>query len=384
MRDEERRENEEGSIPILEVRNLKVEKGGSMILNIPFLQLYGKEILSLIGPNGSGKTTLLQTLSLLLSPFQGEIFFRGKKVGDCYSFLEYRRKLALLFQEPLLFNTTVFNNVASGLKIRGIKRNEIETRVEENLKRFGIDHLRDRSPKTLSGGEAQRVNLARAFAIQPEVLLLDEPFASLDPPTRESLIEDLASILQQTRMTVILATHDRMEALRLSTRMAVMKDGEILQTGPPEEVVNRPMNEWIASFVGTETILSGRVIKKEEGTLLVAVEGEEIEAVGDAGVGEKVILCIRPESVTLSISTARETISARNVFIGRIEEIHSMGFYHKVRMNCGFPLVAYITRTSMENLSLKVGREVTASFKATSLHVIRQKEDQGIERLKIK
>ncbi len=369
-----------GSIPILEVKNLKVEKGRVTILNLPFFQIYEEEILSLIGPNGSGKTTLLQTLSFLLNPFQGEIFFRGKKVGDHYSFLEYRRKLALVFQEPLLFDTTVFNNVASGLKIRGINRKGIETRVNENLKRFGIDHLRDRSAKTLSGGEAQRVNLARAFAIQPDLLLLDEPFASLDPPTKESLIEDLASVLRQTRTTVILATHDRMEALRLSTRMAVMKEGEILQTGPPEEVINHPINEWVASFVGTESILSGRVIKKEEGAFLVAVEGKEIEAVGEATLGERVILCIRPENVTLSISPIRETISARNLFTGRIEEIHSMGFYHKVRMNCGFPLVAYVTQTSMENLSLRVGKEVTASFKATSIHVIRQKErSQAIE-----
>lgn len=369
-----------GSIPILEVKNLKVEKGGTTILKIPFLQIFEGEILTLIGPNGSGKTTFLQTLSFILHPFQGEIYFRGKRVGEDYSVLEYRRRLTLVFQEPLLFDTSVFKNVASGLKIRGIKREEIETRVSENLKRFSIEHLRNRSPKTLSGGEAQRVNLARAFAIQPDLLLLDEPFASLDPPARESLIEDLASVLQQTRTTVILATHDRLEALRLSIRMGVMKKGEILQMGPPEEVMNRPINEWVASFVGTESILSGRVIKEGEGTFLVAVEGQEIEAAGEAKVGERVILCIRPESVALSsISPKRETISARNLFTGRIEEICSMGFYHKVRLNCGFPLVAYITRTSMENLSLRVGKEVAASFKATSIHVIRHREkDQAV------
>jgi len=363
-----------GSVPILEVRKLKVKKGTVTILNVPSFRIEEGEILSLIGPNGSGKTTLLQTLSFLLNPFQGEVFFRGMKVGLDYPVLDYRRKLALVFQEPLLFDTSVFNNVASGLKIRGLKRDEIERRVEENLKRFGIEHLRDRSAKTLSGGEAQRVSLARAFAIQPELLLLDEPFASLDPPTRESLIEDLASILQQTRTTVILATHDRLEALRLSHRLAVIKDGEILQTGSPEEVVNRPIDEWVASFVGTETILKGRVIRKEGGTFLVAVGGHEIEVVGEAMLGEWVILCIRPETVTLSISTTKETTSARNLFIGRIEGIQPMGFYQKVQLHCGFPLVAYVTRPSMENLSLKVGKEVWASFKATSIHVIRQRE----------
>src|SRR3989304_113968 len=215
------------SKPILEARNLSVKRGGTVVLDIPSLSLRRGEILSLIGPNGAGKTTLLQTLSYLLGRFQGEIFFRGKKIETNHSVLEYRRKLAMVFQEPLLFDTTVFNNVASGLKIRGMRRNEIRDRVMEQLSRFGIGHLSDRSAKTLSGGEAQRTSLARAFALRPEILFLDEPFASLDPPTRNSLIEDLEHILQQTRTTAIFATHDRLEALRLSDRMAGRNEGKI-------------------------------------------------------------------------------------------------------------------------------------------------------------
>src|SRR4030043_2428837 len=176
---------------ILEVKNLEVKREGTILLNIPSLSIEKGEIMALIGPNGAGKTTFLQTLSYLLKPFQGEIFFRGKKVETHISVLEYRRKLAMVFQDPLLFDTTVFNNVASGLKIRGMKKKEMEDRVIEQLDRFGINHLSHRSAKTLSGGEAQRTSLARAFALQPEIILLDEPFTSLDPPTRESLIEDL-------------------------------------------------------------------------------------------------------------------------------------------------------------------------------------------------
>src|SRR4030066_372960 len=208
-------------VPILEAKNLEVERGGALLLEIPSFSIGKGEILSLIGPNGAGKTTLLQTLSYLLGRFQGEIFFRGKKIETNHSVLEYRRKLAMVFQEPLLFDTTVFNNVASGLKIRGMRRNEIRDTVIEQLNRFGIGHLSDRSAKTLSGGEAQRTSLARAFALRPEILFLDEPFASLDPPTRDSLIEDLAHILQQTRTTAIFATHDRLEALRLSDWIAL-------------------------------------------------------------------------------------------------------------------------------------------------------------------
>jgi tungstate transport system ATP-binding protein len=361
-------------IPILEAKSLEVKRSGIILLDIPSLLIHAGEILSLIGPNGAGKTTLLQTLSYLLKPFQGEIFFRGRKVEKNHSVLEYRRKLAMVFQEPLLFDTTVFSNVASGLKIRGMERGTIHDRTMEQLGRFGISHLKDRSAKTLSGGEAQRTSLARAFALQPEILLLDEPFASLDPPTRDSLIEDLEHILLQTRTTAVFATHDRIEALRLSNRMAVMKDGKILQVGLPGEVMNHPVNEWVASFVGMETILTGKVTKQNGGTFVASIEGREVEVVGDAHLGETVVLCIRPENVTLSTRPSEEGTSARNVFPGRIEKIVSLGFYQKIELNCGFPLVAYVTNHSLEELSLIEGKEVKASFKATAVTVMRKEE----------
>jgi len=361
------------SKPILEVKDLEVNRGGAMILNVPSLLIKEGEILSLIGPNGAGKTTLLQTLSYLLKPFQGEIYFKGEKVKSNHSVFEYRRKLAMVFQEPLLFDTTVFDNVASGLRIRGMKKQEIRRIVKEHLDRFGISHLSHRSARTLSGGEAQRTSLARAFAIQPEVLLLDEPFSSLDPPSRDSIIEDLVGILRQTRTTTVFATHDRLEALRLSNRIAVMNDGRIQQIGSPGEVMNHPANELVASFVGVETILTGKVIKKNGGTFIVSISGQEIEAVGEAHLGETVLLCIRPENVILSTRLSREATSARNVFPGRIEKVISLGLYQKVQLNCGFPLSAYVTHHSIENLSLQVGKEVTASFKATAIHVVRRK-----------
>ena len=343
-------------------------------MDIPSFLIHEGEILSLIGPNGAGKTTLLQTLSYLLKPFQGEIFFRGKKVERNHSILEYRRKLAMVFQEPLLFDTTVFNNVASGLRIRGMKKSEIHDRVIEQLDRFGISHLKDRSAKTLSGGEAQRTSLARAFSIQPEILLLDEPFASLDPPTRDALVEDLERVLQRTRTTAMFATHDRLEALRLSSRIAVMNGGRMLQAGFPEEVMNHPVDEFVASFVGVETILSGKVIKRNGGTFLACVQGKEIEAIGDARLGETVVLCIRPENVTLSTHPSQEKTSARNVFPGRVSKITPLGLYQKVYLHCGFPLVAYVTNHSLEELSLAEGKEVSASFKATAVNVIRKGE----------
>ena len=364
------------SIPILEIKDLEVNRGGAVLIHVPSLLIQKGEILSLIGPNGAGKTTLLQTLSYLSKPFQGKIYFKGDKVNSNHSVLEYRRKLAMVFQEPLLFDTTVFDNVASGLRIRGMKKIDIRARIAEQLDRFGISHLSDRSAKTLSGGEAQRTSLARAFAIRPEVLFLDEPFASLDPPTRESLIEDLERILRLTRTTTIFATHDLLEALRLSDRIAVMNDGEMLQVDSPEEVLNHPVDKFVASFVGVETILTGRVVKKDIGTFVVSISGQEVEAVGEAHLGESVALCIRPENVILSIHPFGETTSARNIFSGRIEKIIPLGLYQKIHLNCGFPLIAYVTNHSLEELLLIEGKEVKAAFKATAIHVVRGKKNK--------
>jgi tungstate transport system ATP-binding protein len=357
---------------VLEGKGLRVSRGGIPVLDVPFVGIMEGEVLALIGPNGAGKTTLLQTLSYLLKPVSGELYFRGAKVGSDVPVLEFRRRLATVFQEPLLFDTTVFRNVASGLKIRGMKRAEIDRVVMEQLERFGISHLRGRSARTLSGGEAQRASLARAFATRPEILFLDEPFASVDQPSSEALIEDLQAVLRKTGTTAILATHDRMEALRLSDRIAVMKDGLILQIGSPDTVMNRPASEFIASFVGVETILMGKVASRDGFSFVAAVSGHEIEAVGDVLPGETVLLCIRPENVSLSTNLKKESTSARNVFPARIVKVTPLGLYQRVTLDCGFPLVSYVTAHSVEGLSLREGKEVTASFKATAIHVLRK------------
>ncbi|OPY82207.1 MAG: Spermidine/putrescine import ATP-binding protein PotA [Syntrophorhabdus sp. PtaU1.Bin153] len=356
---------------ILEAKNLLVERAGARLLDIPVFSVNKGEVLALIGPNGAGKTTLLLTLSYLMKPRAGELFFSGLRVGSGYLLSDYRRKLAMVFQEALLFDTTVYKNVASGLKFRGMRREEIQTRVTEQLELFGIGHLRDRSARTLSGGEAQRTSLARAFATSPEVLLLDEPFAALDPPTRESLVQDVEQVLRRAHTTTIITTHDRSEALRLSTRIAVMNQGRILQVGTPGEVMYHPVDEFVAAFVGIETIITGEVVRVQAGTFTVSVNGKEIEAVGNAAGGEIVTLCIRPENVTLSCDVFGSGASALNVFHGTITKITAMGLYQKVLIDCGFSLVAYLTNRSMERLALTEGQEINAAFKATGIHVMK-------------
>ena len=356
----------------LEANNLQVKRGGVSILVISYLGIPEGKVLCLIGPNGAGKSSLLLALSCLLKSFQGEIIFRGKRIGSNYTVFEYRRNLAMVFQEPLLFDTTVFENVAAGLKIRSVKQDEVKRVVEEYLERFGIGHLANRSARKLSGGEAQRTSLARAFAIRPEIIFLDEPFSSLDPPTRESLMGDLERILHETGTTTIMATHDQVEALRLSDRIAIMNRGKIIQIGTLEQVMNDPADEFVASFVGMETIFEGAVTKTYDGVFVTSVAGRDIEATGQVGVGDMVRCFIRPENVTLSIETSREMTSARNIFPGKIIKIIPMGLLYRIQLDCGFPLVAYVTHQSMEKLSLVEQKPIFASFKATAVHVIRK------------
>ena len=216
------------------------------------------------------------------------------------------------------------------------------------------------------------------MAIQPEILFLDEPFASLDPPTRESLMEDLEKILRQTNTTTIFATHDRMEALRLSDRIAVMNQGRISQIGPPDEVMNQPRDEFVASFVGVETILTGRVIKKDRGSFVASIMGQEVEAVGEVESGRDRGLLYPPGKCDpLPVLLLVGSTSARNVFPGRIIKIIPMGLFYKIQLDCGFPLVAYVTAHSLEDLALEEGKEVAATFKATSIHVVRKKRAGG-------
>lgn len=362
---------------VLEAHNLSVRRGESFTLDIPSFSISSNEVLAVIGPNGSGKSTLLQTLALLLAPSSGEIVFEGRRIGpdtNQSSLVDLRRRMAVVFQEPLLFDTTVFENVASGLKLRGVRGSGLKDRVIPWLEQFGIAHLAERQARVLSGGEAQRVSLARAFVLEPQVLFLDEPFAALDAPSRERLIQDLELLLRKTGISTLFVTHDRNEALRLGDRTGVMMDGRIRQLDTPEEVFGSPVDEEVARFVGVENILHGRVASCREGLAHITVHEAEIQVVADLSEGDDCLVCIRPEDVTLSRPDTLAPSSARNRLTGVVEGIVSQGVLHRVVLHCGscgFPLSALITRQSLLELSLKPGDQVMASFKAAAAHAIR-------------
>ncbi|MRR57778.1 MAG: ABC transporter ATP-binding protein [Deltaproteobacteria bacterium] len=356
---------------IISVEDLKVRLGGVSILDIPSFSVREGEFLSLIGPNGSGKSTFLLVLNSLLKPVSGRLLYKGEPITGRDGALRYRRKVSMVFQEPLLFDTTVYKNVASGLKIRGLKRDEIRERVMRYLGWFNIEHLAQRSARKLSGGEAQRTSLARAFAMEPEVIFLDEPFSALDPPTRHAISDDLERIVSETGITTIMVTHDQSEALRMSDRIAVMHDGGIVQIGAPSHVMNNPANEFVANFVGMDSILEGTVARVTDGMATVIVSGREIDAFGSAGSGDCVYCCIRPENVTIELSDPDDLTSARNTYPAVIRDISSIGPFLKVALDCGFSLTAFVTREAFAVLDLKEGKNVYASFKATAVHMIR-------------
>ncbi|MHB1159444.1 MAG: ABC transporter ATP-binding protein [Chloroflexota bacterium] len=357
--------------PLVQLNDVLVRRGRTVVLEIPHLELLEGEILTVIGPNGAGKSTLLHLLALLHRPTAGELRFAGRPVSRGDDLVKLRRRMAVVFQEPLLLDSSVKANVATGLNLRGVPRREAEERARLWMKRFGVDRLADRPARQLSGGEAQRVSLARAFALQPELLLLDEPFSALDAPTRGALFEDFERVLRGSGVTTVFVTHDRTEAMRLGSRIAVMMGGRVAQAGTPEEVFRSPIDEKVAAFVGVENLIPGRVVEQQEGLALVALRGSTIEVVSDIPSGEPVLACLRPEDVVVAPPPAGPIpSSARNKLGARITRLTHLGSQVRVSVDCGFPLVALITRRSAEELAFQEGSEVQVSFKATAVHLL--------------
>jgi len=354
---------------VVELGGVQMTYGGATVLDVPALELREGEILAVIGPNGSGKSTLLRIAGLLERPSRGVVRFRGRPV-DAGSSLAERRRMATVFQHPLLADMTVAQNVALGLKFRGV-RDERDARVGRWLERLGIALLRDQRARTLSGGQAQRVALARALVLEPEVLLLDEPFAGLDAPTRAELLPDLGAILRQDRVTTMLVTHDRGEAQALGDRAAVLMAGRIAQLDETARVFHAPASEVVARFIGVETLVTGRVIARDAGVTIVEVAGRKLEIAAPARVGDAVRLGLRPEDVTLLLPTEVAPLSsARNYLTGTIVSVTPSTPAVRVVVDVGFPLVATVTARSVADLGLAEGVPAIAAFKASAVHMI--------------
>lgn len=363
---------------ILEISDLKKKYNSKFCLDVNNLYAGKGKILTIIGPNGSGKSTLIRLINLLERPDEGKIYFNGHEITNGeVSQAEVRKKMAVVFQEPLLFNTSVYSNIIMGLKIRKIKLSGVKDRIDYFTGKLKITDLLNRSTKNLSGGEKQRVSLARALVLDPELLLLDEPLANIDQSSRESLRADLFGVLRGYGKSVVYVTHDRNEAMVLADDIAVMDRGKILQFAGKEEIFRKPVNEFIARFVGVETLVDGVILERKGNVCKVGVTARksniEVSVVSQERRGTRVTLAIRPEDVILySTEISSEESSAMNLFKGKITEIRDIGIFKRIEIDCGFPLSSFVTQNSVNRLKLALGKEITAAVKASSIHMFKR------------
>jgi len=331
-------------------------------------------MLVVFGPSGAGKTTLLRQIAGLDRPARARIAVGGEVWCDTAAGVwvpPQRRRVGVVFQQPTLFpHLTVGDNIRFGIAGPG-RGSGPSPNVAGIAALLGVEALEKRHPRELSGGQAQRVALARALATGPRLLLLDEPFAALDAPTRARLRRDVRALLHATGTPAILVTHDRGEALAIGDLLAVVVEGRVRQTGAIADVFGRPADAEVAASLGVEAVLPARIVGAAAGIVDVAVEGVVLHVAerDPLAPGTQVYACIRAEDVTLETGSAI-TASTRNHLGATVVSISSEGPIDRVALDCGFPLDALITRRSRDELRLAAGARVTAAVKATSIHLV--------------
>jgi len=321
-------------------------------------------LVALIGPNGAGKTTALRCLAGLQALDRGHIRLDGTDLDDPAAgvfIAPEQRPVGVVFQDGRLFpNLDAADNIAFGLRCRAVSRAEARRRADEWLDRVGLAGLGRSRPSELSGGQAQRVALARALAIEPRLLLLDEPLAALDATARVEVRRELRAALADFEGVRVLVTHDPIEALALGKHIVVIEGGRIVQEGTPDDVCTRPRSRYVADFVGLN-LLRGH----GAGDHVLLESGGMIAAPG-AGDGN-VIAVVHPHAIALH--RARPDVSARNVWAVIVDSLDMEGARVRVRLHGPVDLVAEVTPGAVADLGITPGAEVWASVKATEVHV---------------
>jgi len=347
---------------LLELKGISQSKNGAQILSDVDLSISRGAFFVLMGPTGCGKTTLLRIAGLLDKPSSGRVIHSGRSVPHRgKERLDVRRRMVTVFQRPVLFRGSVNSNIEWGLKIRGIPEDEIGTRISKALEMVDMEGCGDRDSETLSGGELQRVALARALAIEPSVLILDEPTTSLDPNLRLTLLRRLKDLHSRTGITFLMATHDFTDALSLGTAGAVMQNGRIEQAGMIDEIFYSPSTPFMASFVGMKNVYPAEF--REDGAVV-----EELLIRHTSNRKGHGFLAIPPESIVLSREIT--ITSERNQFTGIIASVERAGPVFSISVDCGnLIIVSSVTRSALSQLDLTEGRDVYISFKASAVHV---------------
>jgi tungstate transport system ATP-binding protein len=355
-------------MPFIEVQHLDKFYNNNHCLKDLNLNVESGEIYAVIGPSGAGKTTLLRLINLLDKPTRGKIFFDNIDT-DCSSKmrLQLQRRMGMIFQQAVMFNMSVYGNIAYGLKLRGSNKNEIDKKVKNVLELVGLRGFEKRNALTLSVGEAQRVALARVIATEPELLLLDEPTADLDPKNVAIIEGVISHINREDKTTIIIVTHNMPQAERLAEKLALLNEGRLTEMGRTDEVFRRPSSGILASFIRFENIFSGKSSLTEDGTALIDIEGGiQIEAITKKK--GHVVAFIRPEDIL--VSRVPITSSARNMFKGKITEILDANAMIRLKVNVGVEFTVLVTRKSFLEMGLNIDHPVFITFKASSVQII--------------
>ncbi|MBX3441682.1 MAG: ABC transporter ATP-binding protein [Planctomyces sp.] len=324
----------------------------------------------LYGPSGCGKTTLLRCLAGLERPESGVIEFRGETWFDARRRRfqsPQQRGIGFLFQDYALFpHLSVAENIGYGLRRRDPDRPRA---ISDAVDRFQLQGVEHRCPGQISGGQQQRVALARALVRRPRLLLLDEPLSALDAVLRDELRLQLRSQLREFGIPAIVVTHDPTEAIALGDDIAVMRDGEIIQQGPVQDVFSRPADARIARIVGMETVVPATIVETADGLASLDVSGTRLTGVAPAAPSRRVLVCIRGEDVALE-REPQPGLSIRNQLPASVLWLVPEGPLVRVGLNCGFELTALVTRRSRDELDLAPGSNVTALIKTPAVHVV--------------
>jgi molybdopterin-binding protein len=353
--------------PLITASNLRKRYGDRTVVDLERLELLPGELLAVLGPNGAGKSTLLRLLSMLEKPTSGRVAFRGLSGSAAETRL--RSSSSVVFQRPHFWRETVHYNIGLGLRLRRLSRTDTDRKVQRIADDLSISGLLKEPVTSLSGGQAQRVALARALVLEPEVLFLDEPTANLDSEARIDLRTDLENVVRQRATGILLITHDRNEAFHLADRIAVLRDGRLVQAGTPADLYEEPADPYVARMTGAELTINARVTEADGRLLTVDASGVELSVVGRVGVGETVKVAYRPEDLILTPAgrTLGES-SVRNLLYATISQRKDMGGLVRLRLDGPPELVALVTRNAAEELELDAGARVMVRAKATALH----------------
>jgi molybdopterin-binding protein len=350
---------------IAELKDVTKAYGSKIVLDTVNLQIHEGEILALLGPNGSGKSTMLKILAFIENPTEGDVTFLGENV-NFKNTEKMRLESTLVFQKTTVFSTSVYNNVVYGLKLRKMPKKTRDKEVKKALELVKLEGFEKRNARKLSGGEQQRVAIARALVLKTKLLLLDEPTANLDPKNAGILEDVIDTVNRESKVTIVMATHNMFQARKLPHRIALMDEGKITEVGAPTEIFGK-LSKNLASFAAIDNTYTGTARATVDGTSIVDVgNGVQIE-ITDKRQGATVVF-INPQDIILSKTSVKS--SARNTFKGKIIEITDSDSVVKLKVDVGKIFTIQITKRSFNDLGLCLNAEVFITFKASSVQVL--------------